>query len=80
MPCERCGERCQGDRCAGCEQIAANEARHGVPADHYDDDDEGSTNHSEGGRGWAVEQQGLGGGQHEGQSTLTGGVTQEVDR
>lgn len=68
--CERCGARCQGSRCAGCEQIAANEARHGVPSDRYEDEkssDDGDTAE------WAVEQQGLDGG-IQGQARLDGGI------
>jgi len=83
MPCRICGSPCQGDRCAGCEQIAANEARHGVPADHYDDEgdgNDGTDQDDSDGDEWTVEQQSLDGGTHEGQATLSGGVAREVER
>lgn len=67
--CEICGSRCHGTRCAACEQIAANEVRHGDSVPERED-----------GAEWTVEQQGLDGGAHSGQATLDGGVAREGER
>lgn len=33
MTCERCGSRCQGRRCAACEQMEHLEDYYGTPAE-----------------------------------------------
>ena len=37
MPCEVCGSRCHGDRCADCEQVARAEARASDAGDEIPD-------------------------------------------
>lgn len=39
MAGDRCGNPAQGRLCASCEQIEHLEDRHGVPADHIDEED-----------------------------------------
>ena len=36
--CTRCGARCTGDMCAGCEQIQINEKLHGDSVDEEGDE------------------------------------------
>jgi len=40
MACERCGMPAQGRLCRDCNLSEHLEARHGVPSDHIDDDQE----------------------------------------
>jgi len=41
MTCDRCGMPCQGAMCRDCEMMDHLEDRHGVPADHIDEEDDG---------------------------------------
>lgn len=60
MVCDKCGTPCQGTLCRECEQIRANEKRHGTTVPEPDQ--------------WAIDQQGLGDADAAGQSTLDGGI------
>jgi len=66
MVCGKCGKPCQGDYCAGCEQVQRCKDTHGLP-----DGPEGDE--------WRVDQQGLGDRDAEGQATLNGGIRKESE-